>query len=138
MGDHAIQLVGYGTQGNASSSRQLLGGGGGGGSGDYWLVRNSWGPGWGEKGYIRIKRNGEGSEPCDNDTSPGDGCVHEAELRATTKKLEGVWCLWHLECVKLSHGRQACVINSRNVSTSLGYILDCHPVVVLTTEPSHA
>jgi cathepsin L len=70
--DHAIQLVGYGTQ--AKEGRMLLGGGGGGGgSGDYWLVRNSWGAGWGEKGYIRIQRNGEGKEPCMTDKNPGDG-----------------------------------------------------------------
>eukprot|EP00656_Telonema_subtile_P018810 TRINITY_DN2020_c0_g1_i1.p1 TRINITY_DN2020_c0_g1~~TRINITY_DN2020_c0_g1_i1.p1 ORF type:complete len:375 (-),score=96.95 TRINITY_DN2020_c0_g1_i1:290-1414(-) len=68
--DHAIQLVGYGT--DPKSSRQLLGGGGT-GSGDYWLVRNSWGPGWGEKGYIRIQRYGEGKEPCLTDKKPGDG-----------------------------------------------------------------
>lgn len=70
--DHAIQLVGYGVQGNSTSSRQLLGGGGS-GSGPYWLVRNSWGASWGEKGYIRIQRHGEGQEPCAEDTTPADG-----------------------------------------------------------------
>lgn len=54
--DHAVQMVGYGTDGA-----------------DYWLVRNSWGSGWGEEGYIRIKRFGEGKEPCGMDTTPGDG-----------------------------------------------------------------
>jgi len=73
--DHAIQLVGYGTQpksNGTSSERRLLGGGGG--TGDYWLVRNSWGASWGEKGYIRIQRFGSTTkEPCSTDTTPGDG-----------------------------------------------------------------
>ena len=38
--DHAVNLIGYGTA-NAT---------------DYWIVRNSWSPGWGENGYIRLAK----------------------------------------------------------------------------------
>jgi len=55
--DHAVLLVGYGTDEN--------------GGGDYWLVRNSWGPIYGENGYIRIKRTQ--TLRCGIDTNPSDG-----------------------------------------------------------------
>jgi len=55
--DHVVQLVGYGTDSKY---------------GDYWLVRNSWGTGYGEKGYIRLKRE-SGTPRCGNDLTPSDG-----------------------------------------------------------------
>jgi len=39
--DHAIVIVGFGTEGTT----------------DYWIIRNSWGKTWGEEGYFRIIRN---------------------------------------------------------------------------------
>jgi cathepsin L len=40
--------------------------------GDYWTIRNSWGPNWGENGFIRIKRTKTG-ELCGIDKTPQDG-----------------------------------------------------------------
>jgi C1A family cysteine protease len=38
--DHAVEIIGYGTENGV----------------DYWNVRNSWGPSWGESGYFRLKK----------------------------------------------------------------------------------
>jgi len=47
--NHAVILAGYGVDTK---------------SGEYWLVRNSWGTGWGEAGYIRVKINDKNRYSC--------------------------------------------------------------------------
>jgi len=57
--NHAVQAVGYGTDGTE----------------DYWLIRNSWGTSWGESGYIKLSRSQD--SVLVTDVKPGDGfsCV---------------------------------------------------------------
>ena len=45
--DHAVLIVGYGTQTNATTGWSI----------PYYIVKNSWGASWGEAGYIRIVRD---------------------------------------------------------------------------------
>jgi C1A family cysteine protease len=46
--DHAVTLVGYGTEGGQ----------------EYYLMRNSWGSSWGENGYMKMGMNGDGPGVC--------------------------------------------------------------------------
>jgi len=55
--DHVVQLVGYGTDVDLGM--------------DYWLVRNSWSPGYGENGFIRLLKTD--TVQCGWDVNPQDG-----------------------------------------------------------------
>ena len=63
-----LQLVGYGTDAE---------------HGDFWIVRNSWGPEWGENGFIRLKRESEAI--CGTDSTPSMGTACEGDGNAVQK-----------------------------------------------------
>lgn len=45
LGGHAVLIVGWGTEVNVKGMPV-----------DYWIVKNSWGPDWGDRGYFRMLR----------------------------------------------------------------------------------
>lgn len=63
--NHAVVLIGYGHDTTLQKK--------------YWLIRNSWSPGWGENGHIRLQRHdsdvgAEGFCGVDHDPKKGVGC----------------------------------------------------------------
>jgi len=58
--NHVVQAVGYGHDDARNK--------------DYWIIRNSWGVGWGEQGYMRLERHAtDPQSKCAPDTRPSDG-----------------------------------------------------------------
>lgn len=68
--NHAVLLVGYGVDEDTGEK--------------FYKVRNSWGPDFGEEGYIRIKRTDDDDHVCDVDSDPlvGLACALDDEGNA--------------------------------------------------------
>jgi cathepsin L len=59
--DHAVAMVAYGAENGVK----------------YWKIQNSWGPHWGESGYMRlVRKEDDGTNYCGIDAKPelGTGC----------------------------------------------------------------
>lgn len=75
---HAVLVVGWG-----ENQQQ----------GKYWIVKNSWGPNWGEQGYFRI---GRGVDSCAIESMavhaepvPGDNAYFEEGIRSLGEQVDG-------------------------------------------------
>jgi len=80
--DHGVLAVGYGTYTDPASGEQTK----------YWKVKNSWGPGWGKDGFIRISREpnmddlGSNVGVCGIMTLPSFPVLSSAEEPATSEE----------------------------------------------------
>jgi cathepsin F len=57
--DHGVLLVGYGASGFAPSRLKNK---------PYWIIKNSWGENWGEKGYYKICKGSNVRNKCGVDS----------------------------------------------------------------------
>jgi hypothetical protein len=65
--DHAVLLVGYGTDKTTGE--------------EYWLVKNSWSKYWGEDGFIRMARTGGSGNDCGISSDPVVALVDEGAVK---------------------------------------------------------
>lgn len=69
--DHAVVLIAYGHELSTGTS--------------YYTIRNSWGPGWGENGNIRVFASADGTaEKCGTDTAVYDGSACQTDPNPRT------------------------------------------------------
>ena len=68
--DHALVAVGYGTTGDGQ---------------DFWVLKNSWGAHWGDRGFMYVPRNTGGKGACGIAAAPGYAVRGCPGLRGITR-----------------------------------------------------
>merc|ERR1719424_838318 len=70
--NHAVTLVAYQVpkKGLQASGKAQKG---------YWLIKNSWGPSWGEDGFIRLEMKENEAEHCGMDTNTHEGLACDGD-----------------------------------------------------------
>jgi cathepsin L len=86
--NHGVVLVGYGEEDGKK----------------YWIVRNSWSPNFGEKGYIRVARSNHEDKHCGLDITPQDGiaCAGDDKPEIVRKSLSFLILFFLFVCLLFS------------------------------------
>eukprot|EP00811_Abedinium_folium_P032944 NODE_5947_length_1718_cov_14.366436.p2 GENE.NODE_5947_length_1718_cov_14.366436~~NODE_5947_length_1718_cov_14.366436.p2 ORF type:complete len:382 (+),score=77.77 NODE_5947_length_1718_cov_14.366436:95-1147(+) len=95
--DHAVLVVGYGTQAGV----------------DYWLVKNSWGVSWGDSGYVKIQRGVAGVGMCGIKTQDFYPIVDGSKARGLFSVPWNIIALGIIAALGLGVGL-CCWVRSRN------------------------